>query len=111
MANVLILETQQVEGSIYLYGFIHEAYQDVLLRLQASIASYIQSPGDISFDKYRAFKTMTRDGEEPFRFVDGQVIEQFLDCSAEAQEKIVEMVEWKDVETVKGLVEALRRVH
>lgn len=90
---------------------MHGAYREILLKLQASITSYIQSPGNIPFDKFRAFKSMTQEGEEPFRFVDGEVIEQFLDCSAEAQEEIVEMVGWRDVETVKGLVETLRRVH
>lgn len=85
-------------------------YQDLLLRLQTSIASYVQSPGDIPFDKYRAFKTMVREGEEPFRFVDGELIEQFLDLSNEAQEEIVEMARGKSVENVKGIVEALRRL-
>jgi DNA damage-binding protein 1 len=81
------------------------------MRLQASIAAHVQSPGHMPFDKYRAFKTMVREGDEPFRFVDGDLIEQFLDCSAEAQQEIVELVGGKNVESVKGMVESLRRLH
>ncbi|KAK2763344.1 DNA damage-binding protein 1 [Arachnomyces sp. PD_36] len=102
-----------VEGSIYLFGLIHPWHQDFLMRLQTSIASYVRSPGNMPFNKYRAFKTLVRENDEPYRFVDGELIEKFLDLSIEAQGEIVDMVgiPGKDVESVKGIVEALRRLH
>ena len=83
------------------------------MRLQASIASYIVSPGGMPFNKYRAFKSTVRQADEPYRFVDGELIERFLDCSAELQEEIVGKVGGRTVtvEYVKGMVEGLRRMH
>ena len=62
------------------------------------------------FNKYRAFKNQVRESEEPDRFVDGDLIERFLDCTAEVQEKAVEGL-GVDVEEVKSMVEALKRLH
>ena len=64
-----------VEGSIYLHGSINPAYLDVLLRLQRPLAERVQAPGHMPWANYRAWKTMVREGEEPFRFVDGEVLE------------------------------------
>ena len=62
------------------------------------------------FNKYRAFKNQVRESEEPNRFVDGDLIERFLDCAAEVQEKVVQGL-GVDVEEVRSMVEALRRLH
>ncbi len=74
------------------------------------MARLVQSPGDLPFHKYRAFKNQVREAEEPFRFVDGELIERFLDCRGEVQEEIVEGL-GVDVEDVKGMIESLRRLH
>ena len=63
--------------------------------------------------KYRAFKSEVREQEEPFRFVDGELIERFLECRGEVQEQIVNELglgKDLDVEKVTGMVEALRRL-
>ncbi|OJI96685.1 hypothetical protein ASPVEDRAFT_250519 [Aspergillus versicolor CBS 583.65] len=99
-----------VEGSIYLYGVINPEYQDFLMRFQATMASRVDSLGGIPFNEFRALRTMTRQASEPFRFVDGELIERFLVCEPAVQKEIVDMV-GKDVEEVKLLVEALRRMH
>ena len=62
------------------------------------------------FNKYRAFKNQVRESDEPNRFVDGDLIERFLDCTAEVQEKVVVGL-GVDVEGVRSMVEALRRLH
>lgn len=50
--------------------------------------------------------------EEPQRFVDGELVERFLDLDSEVQEKAVEgLGEGIGVEEIKELVEGLRRVH
>lgn len=67
-----------VEGSIYLHGTINPAYLDVLLRLQRPLAERVAAPGHMPWASYRAWKTQVREGEEPFRFVDGEVLEAGL---------------------------------
>ncbi|KAL4946814.1 hypothetical protein BDV06DRAFT_704 [Aspergillus oleicola] len=99
-----------VEGSIYLFASITPSFQDFLMRLQATMATRVDSLGGISFNEFRALRTMTRQAGEPFRFVDGELIERFLTCEEGVQREICDMVE-KDTEEVRGLVEALKRLH
>ncbi|KAL4758720.1 DDB1/RSE1 family protein [Aspergillus foveolatus] len=99
-----------VEGSIYLYAIINPDYQDFLMRLQATMASRVDSLGDIPFTDYRAFRTMTRQATEPYRFVDGELIERFLTCEPAVQKEIVDIV-GSSLEEVRAIVEALRRLH
>ena len=80
------------------------------MRLQANIANYVQSPGRVPFNTYRAFKNQVREADEPFRFVDGELVEEFLGCSAEMQGKIVKGL-GVDVPDVVEMVETLRRLH
>ncbi|KAF2226941.1 mono-functional DNA-alkylating methyl methanesulfonate N-term-domain-containing protein [Elsinoe ampelina] len=99
-----------VEGSIYLFALIAKDKQDFLMRLQERMAELVQSPGNVPFNKYRAFKTSVREAEEPMRFVDGELVERFLDCDTSVQERIVEGL-GVDVEDVRGMVENLKRLH
>ncbi|KAL8719275.1 MAG: hypothetical protein Q9225_003705 [Loekoesia sp. 1 TL-2023] len=103
---------EMVDGSIYLFALIAPSKQDLLMRLQQAIASRVQSPGNVPFNTYRAFKNSVREAEEPFRFVDGELVEKFLDCSASVQESICEELGGKvDLEEMRGMVEGLRRIH
>lgn len=74
------------------------------------MADMVQTPGHVPFNKYRAFKNQVREAEEPFRFVDGELIERFLDLAEPVQAQIVEGLNL-DVEAVKTMVEGLRRLH
>lgn len=67
-----------VEGAIYMLGAINKSYTDALLRLQSSLAIKVQAPGFMPWTKFRGWKTEVRDSEEPFRFVDGEMVEQGL---------------------------------
>ena len=100
----------QLEGSIYLYASIKPEYQDLLVRLQNNMSQYIQTLGNIPFNKYRGFKTESREAEEPFRFVDGELIERFLDASEVQQEEICSGL-GPGVEDIRNLVEELKRLH
>jgi len=80
------------------------------MTLQSNLAELVIAPGNVPFAKYRAFKNQVRDAEEPYRFVDGDLIERFLDVDEEIQSKAVEGL-GIDVESVKAMVEALRRLH
>ena len=99
-----------VEGSIYLFGLIADDRRDLLMRLQANIAEFVQSPGGYRFAKWRGFRNAVREAEEPFRFVDGELIESFLDCGGAMQEEMVQGL-GVDVDEVRAMVEALKRMH
>ncbi len=73
-----------VEGAIYMLGTINSSYTDALLRLQASLANKVEAPGYMPWTKFRAWKTEVRDSDEPFRFVDGEMVEQGLLRSTDA---------------------------
>lgn len=63
----------------------------------------------MDFSRFRAFKNAVREEEEPLRFVDGELVERFLDVGEEVQLKAVEGL-GVGVEEVRGLVEGLRRL-
>lgn len=99
-----------VEGAVYLLGLIAPTHQNLLMTLQANLAETAHSLGDVPFAKYRAFRNQVRESEEPYRFVDGEFLERFLDADEEVQSKAVEGL-GVGVEEMKGLVEGLRRLH
>jgi len=98
-----------VEGSIYLFALIAKGKQDLLMRMQAVMARYVHSPGDVEFMKYRAFRNQVREEKEPYRFVDGELIERFLECGEELQQKIVDEL-GIGLEETRKMVEGLRRL-
>lgn len=66
----------------------------------------------MSFNKFRAFRSTVREADEPFRFVDGELIERFLDCDVTVQEEILGIVGANvRLDTVQKMIEALRRLH
>ncbi|RAL17016.1 DDB1/RSE1 family protein [Aspergillus homomorphus CBS 101889] len=100
-----------VEGSIYLFAVINPEHQDFLMRLQATMAGKVESLGNIPFNEFRGFRSMVREAKEPYRFVDGELIERFLTCEPSVQEEIVKAVGLMSVDEVKVMIEALRRLH
>lgn len=100
----------QTEGSIHLISLIAPSSQDLLMRLQTRMAGIIPTLGDIDFNTYRSFKSTVRETVEPFRFVDGELIERFLDVDEKVQAEICVGL-GPSVEDVRNLVEELKRVH
>lgn len=74
------------------------------------MAAHVHTLGNIPFNRYRGFKTASREAEEPFRFVDGELIERFLDATELVQEEICRGL-GPSVEDVRNLVEELKRLH
>ncbi|CAG7564067.1 unnamed protein product [Fusarium equiseti] len=99
-----------VEGSLYLYGDIAPQYQDLLMTFQSRMEEYIHVPGNVEFKLWRSFRNDNRESEGPFRFVDGEMIERFLDMDEGKQELICEGL-GPSVEDVRNLIEELRRMH
>lgn len=80
------------------------------MELQANLAECVVSPGNIPFNQFRGFRNQIRQSEEPMRFVDGELLERFLDCPPEVQEAAIKGLD-VGVEEVRELVEGLRRLH
>ncbi|KXX73028.1 DNA damage-binding protein 1 [Madurella mycetomatis] len=99
-----------VEGGIYLFGTIAPHAQDLLLRFQAKLADVVQTAGGIEFRTYRTFRNAEREGDGPFRFLDGELLETFLDVDEETQEAICQGL-GPSVEDMRNIVEELRRMH
>jgi DNA damage-binding protein 1 len=106
-----------VEGGIYLLGKIAESKTQLLLQLQTNLAKYITSVGGLDFNSWRAFSTPTRVSDEPYRFVDGDFIERFLELPDDVAEKVVggtgNQLSALDasVEEVRSLIEGLKAIH
>ncbi|KAH8173421.1 mono-functional DNA-alkylating methyl methanesulfonate n-term domain-containing protein [Sarocladium implicatum] len=98
------------EGSLYLFGDIAPRYQDLLMKFQDRLTNFVSAPGNISFKEWRAFRNGTREGEEPERFVDGEMVERFLDLDEGKQELVCEGL-GPSMEEMRDLVEELRRMH
>ncbi|CZR63385.1 related to UV-damaged DNA-binding protein [Phialocephala subalpina] len=98
------------EGSIYLLSLISPKSITLLLDLQRNCAAHISTLGNIDFMKYRRYRNSQRESPEPVRFVDGELIERFLDVPEGVQEDICRGLGW-EVEDVRGLVEGLKRLH
>lgn len=63
------------------------------------------------FNSYRAFRNQVRQEDEPFRFVDGELVERFLDLEEGVAEQVVQAVgQGWELEGVRGVVEKLRRL-
>lgn len=100
----------QVEGSIYLFGTVAPHAQDLLLRFQSKLAEVVQTAGELKFDKYRSFMNAEREGDGPFRFLDGELLERFLDMDEETQ-KIICQGLGPSVEDMRNNIEELKRMH
>ncbi|KAF4513191.1 hypothetical protein G6O67_000493 [Ophiocordyceps sinensis] len=99
-----------VDGTLYLYGDISPQYQDLLMTFQRRLQEYIYAPGNIQFDLWRAFRNQAREGDGPYRFVDGEMVERFLDLDEAKQELVCEGL-GPSVEDMRNTIEELRRMH
>lgn len=107
-----------IEGAIYMLASINPAYVNVLLLLQSVLATRVQAPGYMPWAKFRAWKTEVQEKDEPFRVVDGEMIEQGLlalndeDLEAVLREGgLMEETLNVTVEEVRGWADELRRLY
>ncbi|KAI1279993.1 mono-functional DNA-alkylating methyl methanesulfonate N-term-domain-containing protein [Xylaria sp. FL0933] len=99
-----------VEGGVYLFGIISPRYQDLLMRFQKKLADVVETTGTIEFSQYRSFRNEERESDGPFRFVDGELLERFLDLDERQQGKVCEGL-GPNAEAMRNLVEELKRMH
>ncbi|TDZ30883.1 DNA damage-binding protein 1 [Colletotrichum spinosum] len=106
-----------VEGSLYVFADIKSEYQSLLLQFQERLAEVVRTLGQadtkgpgLSFTSWRGFRNASREADGPFRFVDGELIERFLDLDEARQEAVVHGL-GPTVESMRNLVEELKRMH
>jgi len=80
------------------------------MRFQSKLEGLIQTLGNVPFRSYRAFKNAEREGDSPFRFVDGELLERFLDADEGLQSMICNGL-GPSVEDMRNMVEELKRLH
>lgn len=85
-------------------------YQDLLINFQTNLSRSIETTGDLSFEQWRSFRNQARESEGPFRFLDGEMLERFLDLTESKQEMVCEGL-GPSVEEMRNIVEELRRLH
>ncbi|KAF3907649.1 hypothetical protein AA313_de0205971 [Arthrobotrys entomopaga] len=107
-----------VDGGLFMLGLIHPDYFDTLMRCQSNMSRVVKGIGDLEFNRYRAFSTKGKQPDEPFRFVDGELIEKFLDLDDDAMKMVINGLGDEEnaridctVEEMKNIVEALKRLH
>ncbi|KAF6823740.1 CPSF A subunit region [Colletotrichum musicola] len=106
-----------VEGSLYVFADIKAEYQSLLLQFQERLAEVVRTLGQesdpgggLSFMSWRGFRNAKREADAPFRFIDGELIERFLDLDEETQQAVVQGL-GPTVESMRNLVEELKRMH
>lgn len=66
--------------------------------------------GNVEFKLWRSFRNDNRESEGPYRFIDGEMIERFLDMGEEQQELVCDGL-GPTVEDMRNMIEELRRMH
>lgn len=80
------------------------------MTFQQKLQEYVHALGGIEFNHWRAFRNETREGESPYRFIDGEMVERFLDLDEGKQELVCEGL-GPSVEDMRNIIEELRRIH
>lgn len=103
---------------MYVFADIRPEHQSLLLQFQENLAGVVKTLGQadnapgagLSFMSWRGFRNAKRAADAPFRFVDGELIERFLDLDEAKQEAVVAGL-GPTVENMRNLVEELKRMH
>lgn len=80
------------------------------MRFQSKLADYVDTPGRIAFTSYRAFRNAEREADGPDRFLDGELLERFLDLDEQTQGEICQGL-GPSVEDMRNAIEELKRMH
>lgn len=99
-----------VEGALYMFGTVNPNAQDMLMRLQTKLDATVTGLGKTSFASYRGFRNQERETDEPNRFIDGEMLERFLDLDEETQKEVAQGL-GPSVEDLRNSIEELKRLH
>merc|ERR1712174_4701 len=76
-----------IDGSIGVLISIPYSRYDVLQKLEKSLRKFVQGLGGLDHEEWRKFKNQT-DGKQAVGFLDGDLIETFLNLTNNQQQKI-----------------------
>ncbi|KAG9298245.1 hypothetical protein G9A89_002733 [Geosiphon pyriformis] len=98
-----------VSGAIGVIATVSERKHSVLRKLQDALQRLIEGIGDLNHERWRAFRNERRT-EEARKYLDGDLIETYLDLSRKQMEQIA-METGHPVEDLFKTVEELTRIH
>ncbi|XP_019874533.2 DNA damage-binding protein 1 [Aethina tumida] len=99
-----------VGGAIGLVTQIPQNFYEFLLELQTKLSTVIKSVGKIEHSYWRAFHTDIKT-EACEGFIDGDLIESFLDLSQEKMKEVADACQQVTVEHLVKMIEDLTRIH
>lgn len=80
------------------------------MTFQSRLEPHIRASGNIDFSVWRAFRNEVKESEGPYRFIDGEMVERFLDMDEGTQELVCKGL-GPTVEDMRNMIEELRRMH
>ena len=80
------------------------------MQLQSNLSEHVQSPGGADFNAYRAYKSQVRREAAPQRFVDGELVERFLELPEHLKDEVATGT-GMDAEGLTSLIEGLQALH
>eukprot|EP01027_Heterolobosea_sp_BB2_P002893 GEZU01004339.1.p1 GENE.GEZU01004339.1~~GEZU01004339.1.p1 ORF type:complete len:703 (-),score=229.06 GEZU01004339.1:788-2896(-) len=111
IANISTLLFGTVNGVIGVVAQIPEELYHFLLKVQTAITQVVSGIGGLSHDNWRAFES-ERKKAKARNFLDGDLIEMFMDLSPEKKEEIVKrMGGGVKVDDVEKRIEEISRIH
>lgn len=113
LSNVPLWLFAGVGGSLCVMASLPRALFETLERLQQALTSEVRGLGGLQHAEWRAFSNQHTPSAPAARFVDGDLVEQFLDLSPEAQKRVLAHMPQPapSLEDLARLVEDLSRLH
>lgn len=108
-----------IHGAIGLVAQLPADFYNFLLEVQANLNKVIKSVGKIDHTFWRSFST-ERKTEQPMGFIDGDLIESFLDLSRDKMQEVVQGIQVDDgsgmkkdatVDDLIKIIEEISRIH
>jgi DNA damage-binding protein 1 len=99
-----------INGVIGVIASLPQDMFDFLRNLQVAMRKVVKGVGGFSHAEWRSFAASHNSAGDP-GFVDGDLIEQFLDLKRESMEAVVAAMDGVTVDKVVRLVEELARLH
>ena len=98
-----------IDGAIGVLISIPYLRYDVLQKLEKSLRKFVQGLGGLDHAKWREFKNQT-DDKPAVGFLDGDLIETFLNLTPEQQQKVADDMKI-ETESLLKIVEEMSRLH
>jgi len=98
-----------IDGAVGVLISIPYARYDVLQKLEKSLRKFVQGLGGLDHANWRQFKNQM-EAKPAVGFLDGDLIETFLNLTAEQQQKVADDMKI-DTESLVKIVEEMSRLH